>query len=156
MRLSLFAAAATLALAALAVTTEAASIGKAKALRVMHERHEGMEVIGKANKALRGELEASAPDRATIRASAARIATLSRKIPRWFPKGTGPDVGKTEAKAGIWQKPEDFKAKAAGFARAARAFQAAARGGDLNAIRTAQGDLGKSCKACHDLYREDD
>ncbi len=134
----------------------AAPLDKTQALALMKARHDKYEKIGKAMKAAGRELKATSPNLAVVRQSADTIATLAPRVPGWFPIGTGPDVGKTEAKAEIWQKPEDFKAKAAGFARAARAFQAAARGGDLNAIRTAQGDLGKSCKACHDLYREDD
>ncbi len=38
---------------------------------------------------------------------------------------------------------------------AAVAFQAATNGSDLAAIRAAHANLGKSCKACHDLYREE-
>lgn len=139
-----------------AAKPRAAPLEKSKALALMKQRHENMEKIGKAMKAAGRELKADTPNLAIVRQSANTFATLAPRVPGWFPAGTGPDVGKTDAKAEIWQKPEDFKAKAAGFARAARSFQAAARGGDLNAIRTAQGDLGKSCKACHDLYREDD
>ena len=64
--------------------------------------------------------------------------------------------GKTDAKAEIWQKPDDFEAKARDFETAAAAFKTAAAGNDVAAIRAAQGNLGKSCKACHDLYREKD
>jgi cytochrome c556 len=65
-------------------------------------------------------------------------------------------VGKTEARAEIWQKPEDFAAKTQAFQQAATAFDSAAKGSDLAAIRSAHMDLGKSCKACHDLYREEE
>ena len=89
-------------------------------------------------------------------ASCWRTGAGPRSIPAWFPPGTGPDVGKTEAKAEIWQKPEDFAAKAQGFREAAAAFETAARGSDLAAIRSAHSNLGKSCKACHDSYREEE
>ena len=52
--------------------------------------------------------------------------------------------------------PDDFAAKARGLEQAALAFQTATQGNDVAAIRAAQGNLGKSCKACHDLYREKD
>ena len=74
-------------------------------------------------------------------------------MPGWFPPGTGPDVGKTHAKAEIWQKPDDFRAKATDFRKAALAFNSAARGGNVNAIKSAFGNLGRACKACHDSYR---
>ncbi|MDQ3483581.1 MAG: cytochrome c [Pseudomonadota bacterium] len=139
--------------------TRTAGLGKpidaAKAKQLMHERHERMEEIGDAMKLVSRELKGDGPDLAKVRQGANTIATLAPQVPGWFPPGTGPDVGKTEAKAEIWQKPEDFLAKASAFNRAAMAFQAAARSGDLAAIRAAHGDLGKSCKACHDLYREE-
>jgi cytochrome c556 len=125
----------------------------AEAARIMHERHEGMEAIGKANKAIHRELDASAPNLATVKSSAARIADLSKKASGWFPKGTGPDVGKTGAKPEIWQSPQDFAAKLHAFQVAAQAFNTAAAGQDVNAIKVRYADLGKSCKACHDKYR---
>jgi len=102
------------------------------------------------------ELKGDAPNLGSVRSGADTIASLAPQVATWFPAGTGPDVGKTDAKAEIWQKPEDFAAKASDFTRAAQAFQAAARGTDVAAIKAAHGDLGKSCKACHDLYREEE
>lgn len=131
----------------------AAPLEKQAALKLMKERHENYEKIGKAMKAIGRTLKSDSPDLAVVRTGAETIATLAPQVKGWFPAGTGPDVGKTEARAEIWQKNDDFNTKADDFARAATAFQAAARGGDLAAIHSAQGDLGKSCKACHDLYR---
>ncbi len=130
-------------------------IGREQALPLMKERHENYEKIGDALKVISRELKGDAPDLAQVRKNADIIATLAPQAPGWFPPGTGPDVGKTEAKAEIWQKPEDFTAKARAFAQAATAFRTAAQGTDVAAMRAAQGDLGKSCKACHDLYREE-
>ena len=149
-------AAASNAIGNAAAAAPGTPLEKEAALALMEERHENYEKIGDAMKVVSRELKAGTPDLAKVRQSADAIATLAPQVPSWFPEGTGPDVGKTEARAEIWQKPEDFKAKAADFQRAALAFQAAARGGDLAAIRAAQGDLGKSCKACHDLYRAED
>jgi cytochrome c556 len=42
------------------------------------------------------------------------------------------------------------------FGLAARAFQAAAAGGDLAAMRAAHGRLGQTCGACHEPYRAKD
>lgn len=130
-----------------------APLEKSKALALMKARHQNFEKIGKAMKIAGRELKAASPNIATVRQSADTIAALARQVPGWFPAGTGPDVGKTEAKAAIWQKPQDFKVKSDNLIRASGAFQMAARSGDLAAIRAAQGSLGKSCKACHDPYR---
>jgi cytochrome c556 len=126
------------------------------ALKLMHDRHEGMEEVGKANKAITQALKSDAPDLAVIRTSAARLAELAEQSGSWFPPGTGPEVGKTRAKPAIWEKPADFAAKDRDFLKAAQAFNAAAQAGDLAAIRAAHGDLGKTCKACHDPYRAEE
>ena len=125
------------------------------AKRLMDERHEGMEEIGDAMKLVSRELKGSNPDLAKVRQGAGTMAELAPKVSGWFPPGTGPEVGKTEAKAEIWEKPEDFATKTKTFQEAAQAFNAAAQGDDLAAIRAAHGELGKSCKACHDPYREE-
>ena len=134
----------------------ATPLQKEQALALMKERHENYEKIGDAMKVIGRELKGDSPDLAAVRTNADTIASLAPKVKTWFPQGTGPDVGKTDALAAIWEKPEDFNAKAGDFEKAALAFQAATKGNDVAAIRTAQGDLGKSCKACHDLYRAKD
>jgi cytochrome c556 len=127
------------------------------AAKIMHDRHEGMENIGKANKAINRELHGATPDLNVVRSSAAQIATLARQSSRWFPEGTGPEVGKTGAKPDIWapQNKADFAAKLRNFQGAAQAFNVAARGSDADATNARFADLGGTCKACHDKYRMD-
>lgn len=137
------------------VVPAAAPATKEEALKIMHERHEGMEQIGKSTKAIKRQLDSSAPDVAEIQKAAATIAELAAKSPNWFPQGTGPDVAKTGAKPEIWQTYPDFVAKDRDFGKAAQAFDAAAKTGDLTQIKAGFADLGKSCKACHDKYRSD-
>ena len=134
-------------------TASAAPLAKDQALALMKEREHHMEAFGDATKKIGNTLKASTPDAATIRQSAAAINALAPKLLSWFPAGTGPDVGKTRAKAEIWQKPEDFALKAHDFEQAAMQFNVAATSGDLTQINTTFDALGKSCKACHDLYR---
>src|SRR6476661_4159163 len=131
----------------------AASLPKDRALQIMHERHEGMETIGKNAKAINRELAGASPDLAVVRASAATIAGLSQKASGWFPAGTGPDVGKTGAKPEIWQNQQDFAAKLSAFQKAALVFNSAASGSDMSAAKARYADLGGTCKACHDKYR---
>lgn len=137
-----------------AVTPAAAAPAtKADALKLMHERHEGMEDIGDAFKVIGREVKSDAPDLAAVRAASATVARLAPEVSGWFPPGTGPDVGKTRAKPAIWEKPEDFAAKTRAFQAAALAFDRTARGDDAAAIKTGFGEVGKTCKACHDPYR---
>jgi cytochrome c556 len=153
MRVHVIAAAAAISFAAagLAATT----LPRDKALAVMHDRHEGMETIGKTNKVLHRELDSATPNLGVVRQSAAQLQQLSRKASGWFAAGTGPELGKTGAKPEIWQDPKDFSAKLAAFQKAAQMFNDAARRGDLAAIKARYGDLGGTCKACHDKYRMD-
>lgn len=134
--------------------SQATPLEKEKALALMKQRHEDYEKIGDAMKAVSRELKGDKPNLANVRTGAATIAELAPRVPGWFPAGTGPDVGKTEARAEIWQQPEDFAAKAQAFRETAAAFHTAAQGTDLDSIRAAHANLGKSCKGCHDLYRE--
>ena len=129
--------------------------GKVDVKAVMHERHEGMETIGKNNKAIKRELEAGSPNLATVRSSAATIADLSRKASGWFPAGTGPEAGKTGAKPEIWQNQQDFAAKLRSFQAAAQTFNTAVGRNDVNAVKARFADLGGTCKACHDKYRSE-
>lgn len=152
MRRLTYAAALTAALAAAAA---AAPLTKQKALSIMHARHEGMEKIGDTNKLLRREIESDAPYMPVVKSSAATIASLSLKANGWFPKGTGPETGKTGAKAKIWQKPQDFAAKLHNFQGAAKALDAAAKSGDMGAIKSRYSGLIGTCKACHDSYRSE-
>ena len=140
---------------ALIAATAAAPLSRQAALEIMHERHEGMEAVGKVNKILRREITANSPNIAAIRSASATMATLAGKSARWFPHGTGPDVGKTGAKPEIWQKPADFAAKDRDFQGASKALQQAAARGDLAVIKASYGKLGGTCKACHDPYRSE-
>ena len=107
----------------------------------MHDRHEGMEKIGKATKAIGAQLKAR--ESRTSASSARmrrRINDLAAKSENWFPAGTGPDVGKTRAKAEIWQKYDDFAAKDRDFRVAAQALKGSADSADVNAIKPAFAD----------------
>ena len=141
------------AAAAAAATPLGKAVSGAQARKVMHDRHEGMEDIGDTMKVVTAELRKDSPDLAKVRSAAATWSRYAPQVKGWYPPGTGPDVGKTRAKAEIWQKPQDFRAKAAAFEKAVAAFGSAARGNNLAAIRTAHAEVGTACKACHDPYR---
>ena len=89
--------------------------------------------------------------------SARTIKNDSVAMRGWFPAGSGPQPGlKTAAKPEIWTKPVEFRAAQDQLARAADGFQAAAAGGNVDAIRAAASALGGSCKNCHDQFRVPD
>lgn len=127
-----------------------------RALALIELRHENFEKIGDAMKVISRELRGESPNLSQVRAAAAAIARLAPRVPSWFPAGTGPGVGRTEVRAEIWHNPEDFAVKSQAFREAATAFEAAAQGFNLPSIRSAHQNLGRSCRGCHDLYREED
>jgi cytochrome c556 len=132
-------------------------VTKDEAARIFHERHEGMEQIGKSMKAMRHVFDIGNPDPDSVRAAAAMIAQLAAKSSGWFPAGTGRDVlPKTRALPAIWQKPDDFAAKNNAFRKAAQRMDATARGEDMSAMKSSYAALGKTCKACHDTYRAEE
>ena len=117
-------------------------------------RHERYEEMGDSFKAINRELKGGSPDVARIQRESATLAGLASQIPSWFPAGSGPDVHtKSRAKAEIWSDPQGFSQAHARYLEEIQRFNQIAQGGDVNAIRTAAQDLGKSCGNCHDRYR---
>jgi len=73
-----------------------------------------------------------------------------------FPEGTGPDAVKTDAKAEVWSDSEGFKAAVKAYSDATAQYVEVASSGDMAAIKSAFGQVGKSCGGCHDSYKVDD
>lgn len=64
---------------------------------------------------------------------------------------------KSEAKPEVWSKAAEFKQEADKFVAAVAALNtAAASAGNVDAVKAAFGDVGQSCKSCHDSFREKD
>lgn len=81
------------------------------------------------------------------------VATMSRLPFDAF--GPGTDKGETRAKPEIWTETDKFKAGAAKLQEEAAKLNAAAKSGNLDAVKAAFGETGKACKACHDAYRKE-
>jgi cytochrome c556 len=89
-------------------------------------------------------------DAAQAQANADVIVAMSRLPWQGFVEGT---AANTRAKPEIWTERAKFDAAAAKMQEEALKVQAAARTGDIAQIRAAMGNLGASCKACHDAYQ---
>ena len=120
---------------------------------VMKARHEHYEAMGKAMKGIGDQLKASAPDMAVIQRHAGTIAGYGPQILGWFPAGSGPEAGRTRAKAEIWSDNAGFRAANERFGQAAGAFNQAAQSGDIAQVRAALPALRQSCANCHEKYR---
>lgn len=132
-------------------TSPATPLQKEQALALMKQRHDDYEKIGKAMRAAKKGLDSNDP--AAVRQAAATINELAPQAANWFPAGTGPDVGKTEARAEIWQQAEEFQKGMAEFRQAAADFNQSAQGSDIEAMKAAHAKLGGTCKSCHDRFR---
>ena len=94
------------------------------------------------------------PFDAKAAADNAEIATMVSKLPyAGFVDGT--DKGDTKADPKIWTERDKFNAAAAKMQEEMVKFNVAAKSGNLDAIKAAVGETGKSCKACHDAYRKE-
>ena len=94
------------------------------------------------------------PFDAKAAAENAEIATAMSKLPYVaFIEGT--DKGDTKAEPKIWAEMDKFKAAATKMQEEMVKLNVAAKSGNLDAIKAAVGDTGKSCKACHDNYRKE-
>jgi cytochrome c556 len=127
------------------VPTSPAAIQKA--------RHDHYHDLGEANKVVRDQTRASNPDFAALEKAAEHIQKASIDQGRWFPKGSGPEAGKTRALPEIWAKPADFEAAQKMFSDRAPKLLAAVKAKDTDAVRSTYRELGASCKNCHDKFR---
>ncbi|MEK0418200.1 MAG: cytochrome c CycP [Pseudomonadota bacterium] len=80
------------------------------------------------------------------------LLTVSRLPATAFGEGT--DKGApTRAKPEIWKDAAKFKAAAEKMTAEVAKLDAAAKSGNLDAIKAAVGGVGGSCKGCHDDFR---
>jgi cytochrome c556 len=94
------------------------------------------------------------PFDAKAAADNAEIATAMSKLPyAGFVEGT--DKGETRAKPEIWAEMDKFRAAASKMQDEMVKLNVVAKGGNIDAIKAATGDVGKACKACHDDYRKE-
>lgn len=105
-----------------------------------------------------GRLGAMASGRAPYDAKVAAenaelVATLS-KLP-WAAYGEGTDKGDTRAKPEIWKESAKFKEASDKMQAEVVKLNAAAKAGNLDALKVAFGPAAASCKACHDNFRKD-
>ena len=61
----------------------------------------------------------------------------------------------THAKADVWQKSAEFKTAQEDYLSRVAQLVKAARGGDVTVIRPAVNEVQKSCKSCHNQFRND-
>ena len=93
------------------------------------------------------------PFDAKVAAENADIVLTMSKLP-YQAFGEGTDKGLPQrAKPEVWKEQPKFKAAAEKMQAEVVKLDAAAKTGNLDAIKAAVGAVGSSCKACHDDFR---
>ncbi len=90
-------------------------------------------------------------DAAAFAKFAENFAALAKMSDDGFIDGS--DMGDTKAKPEVWEKRAEFDAKMKKFQELADKLAVAAKSGDLGAIKPQFGAAAKTCKACHDDFK---
>lgn len=101
-----------------------------------------------------GMAQGKIPFDAKVAAQNAEVATFMSTLP-FAGFGPGTDKGETRAKPEIWAEMDKFNAGAKKMQDEMAKLNVAAKSGNLDAIKAAAGDVGKTCKGCHDEYRKE-
>lgn len=110
--------------------------------------------LGALGAIAKGEIEY---DAALAQAAADNLVTISNINQRFsWPEGSSQfDTANTRAKPEIWENLDGLIAEWEDFGSAAQKMQIAAGEGP-DAIRSAIGAIGGTCKACHERYRAEE
>ncbi len=131
----------------------ACAVQAATPVETQKVRHEHYEKLGDAFKAVRDQSNAGSPDFAALQKAADAVQKASVNQQQWFPKGTGPEAGKTRALPEIWTDAAGFAAAMKMFEDRTPALAAAANAKDIDAVKKAFREVGGACKNCHDKFR---
>ena len=137
-----------------AITALPAAAQFAKPEDAIKYRKSGMFMMGQHFGRVAAMANGRIPFDAKAAAENAEVATAMSRLPyAGFIEGT--DKGDTKAEPKIWSEMDKFKAAATKMQEEMVKLNVAAKSGNLDAIKAAVGDTGKSCKACHDNYRKE-
>jgi cytochrome c556 len=149
MKVSHFATAALAALTLGAALPAAAQFAKPE--DAIKYRQSALRVMGTHFGRIGAMVNGRVPFDAAAAQQNAEIATMMSTLP-WQGFGAGTEGGK--AKPEIWKEAAKFKELQEDMGKKMVAFNAAAKTGNLDNIKTSFGVLGASCKACHDAYQD--
>ena len=92
-------------------------------------------------------------EKATFSANAGYVKNLAA-LPMTASLVPGSDKGDTTLRSGALGKSAEYKQAAESFEAAAAKLASASQGGDMDAIKTQFGAVAKSCKSCHQQFRQ--
>ena len=136
--------------AAGAVAAAPAAAQFAKSEDAIHYRQSAMFLQGQHFGRVAAMANGRVPfDAAAAAANAELVATIS-KLP-WAGFAPGTEGGK--AKPDIWKEQAKFKELSDKLQADTEKLAAAAKGGNLDAIKAQVAATGETCKSCHDTFR---
>jgi cytochrome c556 len=91
----------------------------------------------------------------TMQTNSMRIEQLSLMLEDYFVTDTSGFDIETAALDKIWANQADFKDRISALTVAANNLNKVAKAGDTSQFKPAIGQVFKSCKGCHDNYKED-
>ena len=149
----------SLLIAALAIAAGAAAFPAAaqfaKPEDAIKYRRAGMTLMSAHFGRVAAMASGKVPFDAKAAADNAEIATYMSKLPfAGFVPGSDKG-GETRAEPKIWTEMDKFRSDATQMQDAMAKLNVAAKSGNLDQIKAAVGETGKSCKACHDSYRKE-
>ena len=140
--------------AATLVTALPAAAQFAKPEDAIKYRKAGMTVMAAHFGRVAGMAQGKIPFDAKVAAQNAEVAAFMSALP-FAGFGPGTDKGETRAKPEIWAEMDKFNAGAKKMQDEMAKLNVAAKSGSLDAIKAAAGEVGKTCKGCHDDYRKE-
>ncbi|HEY4374580.1 MAG TPA: cytochrome c [Burkholderiales bacterium] len=140
-------------LASLAAGSVAAQVPADRAVKYRQSALTVMSTsFGRIGAHVKGDIKL---DAAQLASNAEVVQLMSHYAFDGFIQGTPqPSTTGKGAKADIWKDWDKFKKLQGDLQANTAKLAAAAKSGNADAIKTAFGDTGKSCKACHDAFRD--
>ena len=135
----------------LSLSSSPAALAHKGAMGIVKERMDKFEASEKATKRIKQAL--SRGDTAVVMAEAKFLLSWAREMESYFPENSNQPP--SEAKDEIWLQWDDFVGAIQSFDNAAQALIDAAETQNPRAIDGAFKEMVRSCKSCHQQFRED-
>lgn len=127
----------------------------AKPEEAVKYRQSALSLMGTHFSRIGAVVRGAAPfDAQQVQNNAALVQTMSVLPWQGFVAGTDKGVP-TRAKPEIWSDSAKFKTAQDNMIKAVANLSAVSKSGNLDQVKTAFGDAGRACKACHDDFRKD-
>ncbi|MEY3221132.1 MAG: hypothetical protein RIT27_2489 [Pseudomonadota bacterium] len=120
-------------------------------------RQSAFHIMGWHFKAMGAMVKGETPFNKETFSKKAEIVAFASTLPsEGFLKGTSSsEFTESKSKSILWEKMDDVKAKSEANQKETKALAEIAKTGDEKAIKEQFAKTAKTCKACHDDYREE-